>query len=167
MNRDAKCAKQVGEREGFAPVDLTKGDCFVRHRRISLFYAIAANPRDAGQTGKRPAGRRHYSRAGTFIETSAGKRMNYESMSVSSARCRGTSIWYLPSSQRPRSTSLQRSEQNGKVAGPLSDGSATSFLQMGHEVDIAELYAHNLELARRRWQEPRRRDYACCGVRGR
>src|SRR5690606_2283725 len=45
-----------------------------------------------------------------------------------------TGIWYFPSSQLPRSISLQRSLQNGYHLGSGSSGpgSATGFLQVGH-----------------------------------
>src|SRR4051794_5066067 len=51
-----------------------------------------------------------------------------------------TGIWYLPSSQRPRSTSLQRSLQNGNApSGSPAAGSRTGFLQMGQRKAMTPL----------------------------
>src|SRR5687768_14383031 len=54
--------------------------------------------------------------------------------SLSSRSPSATGIWYFPSSQRPRSISLHRSEQNGYVAGRAAPSSATGVLQMGQRM---------------------------------
>src|SRR5690348_12386061 len=72
--------------------------------------------------------------SGTFDEVSV----------ESSASSSVTGIWYLPSSQRPRSISLHRSLQKGKKDRTFSApacGSSTGFLQIGQRKAIAGLYA--------------------------
>lgn len=60
-------------------------------------------------------------------------------------------IWYLPSSQRPRSISLQRSLQNGKCPlGWSACGSATGFLQIG-QFTTGLFFSFSRRLGRRCW----------------